>query len=220
MKPETLTKGAATPPQPNAWLIKIAGQTEPFSVTIPAAPALVKGVVEGDAVAMLAEGEGKTVAVLFARIYRVRSRLEATTLYFDAVLAVEPPREATSLGLPVPTGIVGRVDWPTYTAALKAATGKEFKELLPFEGKIPAEQNYLRRLLQLAVMDDLHGPANGPEEEVIGMSVRDRYLVGKLAPKTVGPASAQASSPLDGIESVATKEKPPRPAPCSAPRSL
>ena len=53
----------------------------------------------------------------------------------------------------VDVDVVGplRVDWPTYTAALKAATGKEFKELLPFEGKIPAEQNYLRRLLQLAV---------------------------------------------------------------------
>ena len=210
MKPEPLDKGAATPPQPNAWLIKITGQTQPFSVTILTAPALVRGIVEGDAVALLAEREGKTVAVLFARIYRVRSGLEATTLYFDAVLAVEPPTDAASLGLPVPTGIVGRIDWPTYTAALKAATGKEFKELLPFEGKTPAEQDYLRRLLQLAVMDDLHGPANGPEEEVIGMSVRDRYLVGKLSPKTVGSAAAQASSPLEGIERGATKEKPPK----------
>ncbi len=195
--------------QPNAWLIKTAGQAESFSVTIPAAPDLVKGVVEGDGAALLAESKGNTVAVLFARIYRVRSGLEETTLYFDAVFEVEPPKEAALLGLPAPTGVVGRVDWPSYTAALKAATGKEFKDLSPFKGKTPAEQDYLRRLLQIAVMDDLHGPANGPEEEVIGMSVRDRYLVGKLSPKTVGPAAAQ-SSPLEGIEHGAAKETPPK----------
>jgi hypothetical protein len=37
-------------------------------------------------------------------------------------------------------------------------------------------------------MDDLLGPANGPEEEVVGMGVRDRYLVGKLAPKDTAVA--------------------------------
>lgn len=185
---------------PNAWLIKCTKQTEPFCVTLPAAPGLVKGIVEGDTLALLDEREGKILAVLFARIYRVRSGLEATTLYFDAVLAVEPPKEAASLGLPAPTGIAGRVDWPTYTAALKAASGKEFKDLLPFEGKTPAEQNYLRRLLQLAVMDDLLGPASGPFEEVIGMSVRDRYLVGKLAPRTIGPISPFAGLPKATID--------------------
>ena len=142
--------------QPNAWIIKITGPTEPFSVTIPAAPALEKRIVEGDAVILLAEREGKTVAVLFARIYRVRSGIEATTLYFDSVLAAEPPKDAASLGLPVPNGIVSRADWPTYASALKTAAGKEFKDLLPLEGKTIAEQDYLRRLLQLAVMDDLH----------------------------------------------------------------
>src|SRR5438046_1536935 len=85
-------------PQPNAWLINITGQAEPFSVTIPAAPSLVKGVVEGDAVALLAEREGKTVVVLFARIYRVRRALGSATLYFDSLLPVVPPREATELG--------------------------------------------------------------------------------------------------------------------------
>src|SRR5262249_36338380 len=41
----------------------------------------------------------------------------------------------------------------------------------------------LRELLHDAVVRDLLGPANGPEEEILGTSVRDRYLVGKLAPK-------------------------------------
>ena len=50
-------------------------------------------------------------------------------------------------------------------------------------GGTQAEQAYLRDLLQLATMDDLLGPACGPEETIVGMGVRDRYLVGKLAPK-------------------------------------
>ena len=45
------------------------------------------------------------------------------------------------------------------------------------------ELAYLRDLMQLATVDDLLGPAGGPTEEIVGMSVRDRYLVGKLAPR-------------------------------------
>jgi hypothetical protein len=45
------------------------------------------------------------------------------------------------------------------------------------------DQAYLRELLQLAVMDDLLGPANGPHEHIVDMGVRDRYLVGKLSPR-------------------------------------
>ncbi|MCX7584908.1 DISARM system helicase DrmA [Phenylobacterium sp. 58.2.17] len=42
---------------------------------------------------------------------------------------------------------------------------------------------YVRDLLELAVRDDLLGPAGGPHELIKDMSVRDRYLVGKLAPR-------------------------------------
>src|SRR5207244_1189837 len=41
----------------------------------------------------------------------------------------------------------------------------------------------LRDELQRAVLADLLGPAGGPEEEVDETSVRDRYLVGVLAPR-------------------------------------
>ena len=42
---------------------------------------------------------------------------------------------------------------------------------------------YVRDFLELAVRDDLLGPAGGPHELIKDMSVRDRYLVGKLAPR-------------------------------------
>ena len=41
---------------------------------------------------------------------------------------------------------------------------------------------YVRELLQDSVRSDLLGPAGGPYEKIVGMSVRDRYLVGKLKP--------------------------------------
>ena len=41
----------------------------------------------------------------------------------------------------------------------------------------------LREVLFAAVSNDLIGPAEGPEEEFAGSSVRSRYLVGQLAPK-------------------------------------
>jgi hypothetical protein len=75
------------------------------------------------------------------------------------------------------------VPWTAFESAYKQATGADFADLKPISGTTKKEQDHLRRLLQLAVVDDLLGPANGPEEEVVGMSVRERYLVGKLAPK-------------------------------------
>lgn len=192
--------GAGGTPQPNAWLIHAAGQVEPFAVTIAVAPALIRDVAEGDGVALLRQYEGKMLVTLFAGIYRLRRGLDATTLYFDAMVRVEPPREATMLGFTPSSAIITRVDWATYIAALRAATDKEFADLPLLEGKTAEEQAYVRRLLKLAVADDLLGPANGPQEEVVGMSVRDRYLVGKLAPKVLGNAAAQPPYPTDALE--------------------
>ena len=49
------------------------------------------------------------------------------------------------------------------------------------------DARYVRELLELAVRDDLLGPAGGPNEYVVDMSVRGRSLVGKLAPRRPGP---------------------------------
>ena len=40
----------------------------------------------------------------------------------------------------------------------------------------------IRNQLHETVLNDLLGPAEGPEEEVVEASVRVRYLVGQLAP--------------------------------------
>ena len=41
----------------------------------------------------------------------------------------------------------------------------------------------LRAMLEEMVVGDLLGPAGGPEEELTERNVRDRYLVGVLAPR-------------------------------------
>src|SRR5438445_8455679 len=41
----------------------------------------------------------------------------------------------------------------------------------------------IREELEQMVLNDLLGPVGGPEEEIDEQSVRDRYLVGMLAPK-------------------------------------
>jgi len=53
----------------------------------------------------------------------------------------------------------------------------------------PANRVYVRKLLETIVTDDLLGPAQGPEEEVVGMSVRDRYILGRLGPRRVDDLS-------------------------------
>ena len=61
---------------------------------------------------------------------------------------------------------------------------------------VPAENDenrvYVRKLLETIVTDDLLGPAQGPEEEIVGMSVRDRYILGRLGPRRVDGAGSAA----------------------------
>lgn len=113
------------------------------------------------------------------RVLRIRSDLETTTLYFDRILSADPgiPLGVTSLSPPA-SGSVGRVQWTDFVEALPKALHKTIAEV-PLIG----DQAYIRELLQMAVMDDLLGPAGGPHERIIDMGVRDRYLVGKLAPR-------------------------------------
>lgn len=51
---------------------------------------------------------------------------------------------------------------------------------------------YVRKLLETIVKDDLLGPAQGPEEEIVGMSVRDRYILGRLGPRRVDDLGSAA----------------------------
>lgn len=180
----------------NAWLIRLGDEARNrhFSVTVDHGSSLFRGVEEGDAV--LIAGGDPLAAVSFARIYRIRAKLDETTFFFDGVLPVNGGKTLTDLGVTAPESKAAmvRLEWPVFEAALKTACGIAFDALPILEGGSAEEQDYVRELLQLAVIDDLLGPADGPVEEIVGMSVRDRYLVGKLAPMDTAPDAAETDT--------------------------
>jgi hypothetical protein len=180
----------------NAWLIRLGDEAHNrrFSVTVDHGSSLFRGVEEGDAV--LIAGGDPLAAVSFARIYRIRAKLDETTFFFDGVLSVNGGKTLTDLAVTAPESkaAMARLEWPVFEAALKTACGIAFDALPVLEGGSAEEQDYVRELLQLAVIDDLLGPADGPVEEIVGMSVRDRYLVGKLAPMDTAPDAAETDT--------------------------
>ena len=178
----------------NAWLVVDAGGT---AAEFPYPDYVVE--LEGDRnrYQALAEGDWLLIAspsefaTKVARVMRVRSNLKRTTLYFDRLLLVDAPVALKDIGLSSPAGAsVSRIQWSTFIGALP-------KLGCPPVGDVPliGHQAYVRELLQLAVVDDLLGPANGPREQILDMGVRDRYLVGKLAPRESGVGGRG-----DGIE--------------------
>ncbi|MDO6497742.1 DISARM system helicase DrmA [Photobacterium sanguinicancri] len=107
------------------------------------------------------------------RVYRQRSDLDSTTLFFDKYLEADSP---VAVSFPR-SGQISRIEWTKFAEELPKLLGKTLVDIPLIEDDV-----YVRELLQLAVMDDLLGPANGPYEQILDMSVRDRYLVGRLAP--------------------------------------
>jgi hypothetical protein len=205
---------------PGAWLIRIYEEERRsrYSVTVADGAALYRGVQEGDGVLIV--GGGNELVVGFARIYRIRTGRDETTFFFDGFVTVEGTKTPFDLGVGTPESktVVLRLEWPTFEAALKAVCGIEFVAFPVFKGQTPDERTYIRDLLQYAITDDLLGPADGPLEEIVGMSVRDRYLVGKLAP----PDTSVSDDQVEELSDAATgdPEGAEREADASTSRSL
>ena len=154
-----------TAPDVQAWLAKGVTPIGPFVVRI-------DGGRNGSAVA-----PGHWVVVVDAtgalkragRILRIRIDVESTTLYFDKLHAVKKAGSLADLGLTPPQGTVTRLR-PEDLSGVLARDGVSSSDDVP----LIQDAAYVRELLELATRDDLLGPANGPEELVIDMSVRDR----------------------------------------------
>ncbi|MEL6092787.1 DISARM system helicase DrmA [Plesiomonas shigelloides] len=167
---------------PNAWFAIDRGRVRnatlaPYTLQLKGGRSLNQAIADDDWVLIL-DTTGHITRV--GRVLRIRSDLETTTtLFFDRMLQLEPPVSIgmTSLRLPA-TGSSGRIQWTDFIAMLPSVLHKSIAEIPRIE-----DQAYIRELLQLAVMDDLLGPAGGPDELIVDMGVRDRYLVGKLAPR-------------------------------------
>ncbi|MCW2189464.1 hypothetical protein AB7M45_002234 [Bradyrhizobium elkanii] len=171
----------------NAWLVVHKGGTllPAFTVTLSGERKLHAAIAEGDWL-LIADASGTATRV--GCVMRVRSDLESTVLYLERLLEIGGGATLASAGLSPPSGQTTRLQWNDFVAAVKKLTGGTIDDV-PLAGSRRGKENedisYIRELLQFAVMDDLLGPANGPHERIIDMSVRDRYLVGKLAPREV-----------------------------------
>lgn len=183
---------------PNAWIAIDHGLATdfalaPYTLRLTGERSLYQAIVEDDWVLILSAAAHITRV---GRVLRVRSDLETSTIYFDRMLLVEP---AVSIGLTSlvspPSGSVGRIQWIDFLKALLKALHKTIAEVPTIEN-----QAYIRELLQLAVMDDLLGPADGPHELIVDMSVRDRYLVGKLAPRDTVQGGEGVDAPLNNSD--------------------
>lgn len=159
----------------------------PYTLALQGDRSLYQSIAEDDWVLVL---DGAGAVRRAGRVLRIRSDLETTTIFFDRVCAADVPVPAAGLSLTPPSsGSVGRISWETFVSALSKAFGHTVATVPVIE-----DRTYVRELLQLAVVDDLLGPAGGPHERIVDMSVRDRYLVGRLAPREA------ARGGIEGLE--------------------
>jgi len=155
---------------------------EGYSVSLRGSQTTYQGIHEGDGFLVSMEVDGRYMVVGVGHVYRKQAMDDRVTFYFDAYREIDPAIELESLEISIPESepAISRLKWDDYARIVNQVTGDSPEKLPPIE-----DRAYIRELLQHAVVDDLLGPANGPHEEVVGMSVRDRYLVGKLAPREV-----------------------------------
>ena len=188
----------------NAWIVfPYEGEgarldIESKAVKLSVQPKLLPGMSEGDW-CFVVDGESHLRTV--GRIFRIRSGLKKIVIYFNRLLEVEGDPAISDVGLSLPDfGAIGRLQWNDFVDAVGKLTGKALDNVPLIE-----DEAYIRELLQLAVMDDLLGPANGPHEQIVDMSVRDRYLVGKLAPRDTQGGGIEG---LEGPLEAETEEEP------------
>lgn len=171
----------STAPNAQAWLAKEATPLRPFVVRL-AVDRVGFGALTTAHWVVVVDTTGALSRV--GRILRICADLEGTTIYFDKLHPVQKAGSLGAIGLTLPAGLVTRLRTEDVSAVL-ARDGVSS----PADVPLIQDAAYVRELLELATRDDLLGPANGPEELVVDMSVRDRYLVGKLAPRTPGKAT-------------------------------
>lgn len=168
---------AAANPNVQSWLAKQAVELGPYLIRLDGARSIFGAIDRGHWVVVLDEaGAVRRVG----RVLRIRTDLESTTIYFDRAHEIRAPFVPLEVDFTVPTGPVARLLPEDLTKLLA------HDEVSLADVPLIVDATYVRELLELATRNDLLGPAGGPEEFVVDMGVRDRYLVGKLTPRRPG----------------------------------
>lgn len=157
------------------------------------------GVRDGDWI--LACDENGTASYT-GRIFRRRTGNKDVCFYFDRSCAFGGASNVLNAGLvDEASKHLKRLKWDDFEQFVCGTCGTSIADIGLIE-----DTAYVRELLQLAVIDDLLGPANGPDEEIVDMGVRDRYLVGKLAPRDSEEGGIEGG--LEGTPEAEDEEEP------------
>ena len=188
---------AKTQNNPSAYVaIKREDRVE-YGVRLTGQKELFKSINNGDWIVCV-DKSGRFDSV--GRVYRVRSEINGTRVLFDKLVGTNETVSLSDAGLSVPTsGQIARLEWTLFAEAIPKLTKGTLADIPLIE-----DVEYVRDLLQISVMDDLLGPANGPLEQIRDMSVRDRYLVGRLA-----PLNAEAKGDALGVDGSGDDEEEP-----------
>ena len=201
-------------PQPNAWMLPAARDCT-FKVECADEGVAFAEIKPGDAMLLLDETGENAWGV--RRVFLVRCEKGKSIVYFDRFedfehdMPITPvPRDAHVLR-DVEIGFVDEIlscvrssgaHDPEYPAMGSSAelTFSQFCEEGVGDDPKGLTRRYIRELLETVVRDDLLGPAQGPEEEIVGSTVRARYIVGRLGPVKTLLESADESDSEDEDE--------------------
>ena len=190
---------------PNAWLIKteLAGTSDWFSIELPHPGSIFQG-ISADREDILILLDENLAVFGYGRVYRKRAGVKNTQFYFDRVERLEAPKLSTEAGFQEieQKGIATRVAWPDFQNAYKVTTEKDYTGLPMLDENSSESKVYVRELIKLTTIDNLLGPADGPNEEIVGAQVSERYLVGKLAPRT----NEETEENIEGLQGVTAPE--------------
>ena len=202
-------------PQPNAWTLPAARDCT-FKVECADEGLAFSEVKPGDAMLLLDETGENAWGV--RRVFLVRREKGKSIVYFDRFYDFDEdnsvdhiPGDAKVLrkiGMDILDSVLNNVQpgEPLTPKRPEASSRAPFSfEIFcalgagdDSKGKV---RRHIRELLETIVQDDLLGPAQGPEEEVVGSTVRARYIVGRLGPvKTLLESAEESSSDEDDSE--------------------
>lgn len=196
-------ENAESQPLPTAWTLPAAKSCR-FKVACEGEESAYEVINPGDAMLLL--DESGEIAWGVRRVFFVRRERDRSIIYFDRFLDFERTMPLQTIRGGAQT--LRKIDLEQIDDVLasyqsgrpKDPSIPEDEELLPLDFSELCEMEvgddskgqtraYVRELLETVVADDLLGPALGPHEEIVGMSVRDRYILGRLGPRRVESGS-------------------------------
>lgn len=171
--------------EPAAWVLHLRApkQLRGYVITLKRPSRDPFALKTGDGLVLI--GDGQVFGI--AKVYRVRLEQDTIQIQLVAIQQV-----TTKVSLPIPEslkkadGVIQHCPWPQFEQLLSWNLITDFAAFTTLEEHRLHHQAHVRELLTTTVIDDLIGPALGPFEIVEGVNVRDRYLVGRLAPKGTG----------------------------------